>query len=511
MTETTNSKRIVKNTMYMYIRMVITMLVQLYTSRIVLDSLGIEDYGIYNIVGSFIVAFNFISGPLGTATQRFLNYELGRGESNRLKIVFNLSLYTYVILAIGILFVIEFIGRWYVQNKMQLPELRLNAAMWVFHISAIILVIKLLKTPFESLIIAHEKLVFYAYISIVEVSLNLINAMSLQFITIDKLKLFAANQLFIAIITFIIFFCFTQKKFRNISVCWIKKVWNAQMLKELLSFSGWSLFGSIASMTANQGLNILLNLFFGVIVNAAMGIANQVSSAINQFVSNFQIAFRPQIVKYYASGNLEALRSLITNASKYSYLLLFAIVCPVCFNMQFLLKLWLKQPPEYATEFSILMLIYTLFETLSAPMWMTVQATGRIKKYQLIISTIILCNIILSYFFLKKGYSPSIVLEIKCGLDIIYLITRVLFMKSMVNLPIRNYISSTIIPIGIITIICVTTLYIISSLFTEKDFLCFIITSSAFILMYVPLVLYIGLTSNDRVRLFSLMQKKLGL
>jgi O-antigen/teichoic acid export membrane protein len=276
----------------------------------------------------------------------------------------------------------------------------------------------------------------------------------------------------------------------------------------MMDFSGWSLFGSVASMSANQGLNILLNLFFGVVVNAAMGIANQVNSAVVQFVSSFQTAFRPQIVKYYAQNNIEELRRLILNTSKYSYLLLFAIACPVCFNMDFLLRVWLKNPPEYAAEFAIMMLIYALLETLSAPMWMTVQATGKIKKYQLAISCVISLNIVLSYIFLKMGFGPVTVLAIKCCLDIVYLIVRLMFMKVKIDFSINQFMKITMLPIFIVSALCVAVVYFVSQMI-EMGLLRLIVTTGVFGVVYVVSIVFVALNRTERLQFWSFLKNKL--
>ncbi len=502
-----NNKRIAKNTMFLYIRMGISMLVGLYTSRIVLQALGVEDYGIYNVVGSFIVAFTFISGPLGTATQRFLNFELGKGESGRLNKVFNLSLFTYVVLAATLFLVIEVAGVWFLNNKMQLPADRMNSAVFAFHISILTLLLNLIRTPFESLIIAYEKMSFYAYISIADVFLKLLNAFMLLYVAIDKLKLYSVNILAITLTVGCVtaFYCLHNfKKIRIENPC---KNWDFPLFKELMSFSGWSLFGSVASMTANQGLNILLNLFFGVVVNAAMGVASQVNTAVVQFVNNFQVAFRPQLVKYYAQGNVDALRSLIINTSKYSYLLLFALVCPVCFNIDLLLKIWLKNPPEYAAGFCIMMLIYALLETLSAPMWMTVQATGKIKRYQIVISSVIFLNIIISYLFLKAGFGPVTVLIIKCCLDVVYLIVRLIFMKVKIQFPIKVFFVKTLLPIFIVTALSVSVVYV-ASCESENEYIRLFVTTFLFISIYLLLLYAIVLTKDEKRKCVEFLKSK---
>ena len=502
-----NNKRIAKNTMFLYFRMGISMLVGLYTSRIILNALGVEDYGIYNIVGSFVIAFTFISGPLGTATQRFLNFELGKGSGSRLNKVFNLSFYTYICLSILLLGVIEIAGTWFLNNKMQMPLERHDAAFFAFQMSAFTLLLSLLKTPFESLIIAYERMSFYAYISIADVLLKLLNALLLLYVSFDKLKIFAVNMLIISAIILCVTALYCRRKFKAVTIQPPKKNWDLPLFKELISFSGWSLFGSVASMSANQGLNLLLNLFFGVVVNAAMGIASRVNTAVVQFVNNFQVAFRPQLVKYYAQGNIESLKELIISTSKYSYLLLFAIVCPVCFNMEYLLKIWLKNPPEYAAEFSILMLIYAMLETLSAPMWMTVQATGKIKRYQIVISSVISLNIVFSYIFLKAGFGPTTVLAIKCCLDIAYLIVRLIFMKAKIDFSIKEFFSKTLLPVSLVTISSIVPIHLVSGL-CDKETTRFFLTTGVFVVVYALSITLFGLNKKDRAKVKKFLKEK---
>lgn len=491
--------------MFLYVRMLLIMGVNLYTSRIVLQTLGVEDFGIYNVVGSIVVAFSFISGPLGSATQRYYNFELGRDDKAGLNLVFNHSVLIYALLSILIFIVIEIGGFWFIKNKMLLPNERLDVALFTFHFSLFAFVVGLFKTPFESLIIAHEKMSYYAYVSIVEVVLNLLNAYSLSFFSLDKLKLYAINRFLIIAIVFACVFIYTRRKFVYV---YFVRIWNKNVFKSLLSFSGWSLFGSVASMSANQGLNILLNVFFGVIVNAAMGIASQVNGAVNQFVSNFQVAFRPQIVKLYASGQLNQLRSLIMNTSKYSFLLLFGIVCPIIFNMHFILKLWLGNVPEYATEFCILMLVYALLESLSAPMWMTIQATGNIRTYQLVISSVIFMNILLSFIFLKMGFPPIVVLKIKCCLDLVYLIIRLLFIRKMVQFSICLFFRNVIFRLILIVLVSVLVTYVFSLLFLDNwKRLLFVCMS--FIMIYFPVVYFIGLERKEKDLLINLVMNKI--
>ena len=383
----------------------------------------------------------------------------------------------------------------------------MNAAAFAFHVSVMTLLLNLVKTPFESLIIAYEKMSFYAYISIADVFLKLLNAFMLLYVAVDTLKLFSVNILVIALIVgcSTAFYCI--RNFKKVKIENPLRNWDFPLFKELMSFSGWSLFGSVASMTANQGVNILLNLFFGVVVNAAMGIASQVNGAVIQFVSNFQVAFRPQLVKYYAQGNIDALKILISNTSKYSYLLLFAIVCPVCFNIDLLLKLWLKSFPEYAAEFCIMMLIYALLETLSAPMWMTVQATGKIKKYQIVISTCISMNIFMSYVLLKNGFAPIYVLVIKCFLDIVCMFVRLVFMKKMSAFRIIAYLKKVIFPLLVVSGLGVAFFLLLreysglGALFGKMV---------AFYVFFFLIVFAICFDKSERKKIFAFMKSKIG-
>lgn len=507
MSETSNSKRMAKNTLFMYFRMGITMLVTLFTSRIVLQVLGVDDYGIYNIVGSVVVAFSFLSGPLGAATQRFYNFELGKNDTDRLNSVFNHSVIIYSILCAILFVVIEIGGLWFIANKMQLPPERMYAAQWAFQFSILCFIIGLIRMPFESLIIAHERMSFYAYVSIVEVVLKLINVYVLMFVTMDKLILYAFNQVIIALIIIGCIYIFCKKSFQYI---YFKRMWDKDMFRSLMSFSGWSLFGSLASMTANQGLNILLNVFYGVVVNAAMGIANQVSNAVNQFVINFQIAFRPQLIKSYANNEIAELRTLISRTSKFSFLLLFAIACPLIFNLQFLLEIWLGKDsvPEYSDAFTTCILIYALLETLSAPMCTVIQATGRIKTYQLVISAIMFCNILLSYVFLKLGYPPVVVLEIKCCLDCVYLFTRMFFMRNMVGFSIREYSLKVLLPLIIVVSISSLVTYLASHII-DNGWITLFVSTSIFLTIYTPLCLYVGMASNERNKIIKFALNKI--
>lgn len=469
-TTSENNKRIAKNTMFLYIRMAVIMLVQLYTSRVILQTLGVEDYGIYNIVGAVVVSLSFITGPLSSATQRFLSFELGKKNTGRIKDIFSMSLIVYAILSLLILILAETIGLWFLNNKMEIPPERLYAANWVFQCSILTFIINILNTPFNSAIIAYEKMSFYAYISIFEALARLAVVYFLLLTSSDKLIVYGILIVAVTLSVTTLYKFYCRKYIKDIQIHWVK---DKQLLKQLLSFSGWSMVNSIANISADQGLNMLLNIFFGVTVNAAMGIANQVSAAINQFVINFQTAFRPQIIKSYAENDIKYLYRLICRSSKFSFLLLFFVICPILFKTDFILNLWLgENVPLYTTNFCRLILIHALIESLSAPLWIAVQATGKIKKFHLYISLLIFLNIIFSYFFLNAGFTPQFTLIIKCCLNVLCLALRLYFVNEYTNLPYSLYMKETILPIVIFSIISTSGIYLIEyTIHTLRDFI----------------------------------------
>lgn len=507
MTATTqsNNKRIARNTLFMYLRMGATMIVQLYTSRIVLDALGIDNYGVYNIVASVVILFTFIGGPLSAATQRFFNYELGLKHGGDINKIFNLVLLAYVALTALLVIVIEIGGGWYVANKLNIPPDSLEASKWVFQLSILSLAFSLMRTPFESLIIANERMDYYAYLSIVEVMLKLANAMSLTYFACDKLKLYAFNGLAISIFftVCVVFYC--HRQFKEIH---IRRTWDRNIFRSLLSFSGWTLLSSVTTMGATNGVNILLNAFWGVAVNSAMGVATQVSTAINQFVTNFQVAFNPQIVKYYSSGDLDQMQLLAFRAAKFSYLLLFMIVCPLFVNIDFILAVWLKEVPPYTAPLCLGLIAWSLLESLMAPLWTSVTATGRIKVYHIVMSIIISMVFLLSWAALAAGYSPVSVVVVKCGVDVVLIITRLLFTKKLLNFSIRRYISQVLLPVGIMTVVMVAIMGMLSALHTE-GWTNVIITYSVDILLFIPLASLIALSRKERTATVSLIKTKL--
>ena len=478
--------------------------VSLYTSRIVLSALGIENYGIYNVVGGVVVLFSFLNNAMAIATQRFLSFELGKNDINETGRIFCMSMTIHITIVLLIILLAETIGLWFLNTQLNIPDDKMNAANWVYQFSILTVCIGLIRVPYNASIIAYEKMSFFAYMAIVESCLKLLTVFLLIYIGFNKLKTYSVLTFLVTACIFLVYKLYCNKKIKT-SV--FHFFWDSDLYKRLMSFSGWSLFGSAAVLSASQGVNILLNIFYGVTVNAAMGISNQVDGAINSFVSNFQTAFRPQLVKLYAVHEHEKLKQLIYQTSKMSFFLLFLLTFPVMLNIDFVLKIWLKRVPEYVGAFCNIIQICSLFEALSAPLWMTVQAVGKIKKYQLWISSAIMLNIIFSYIFLKMGYAPTVVLEIKLSIYILCLSIRIYFMQSFGIFKILDFVKNVLARVLWVVVIAIPLPFLIHKFYTEwKGFL---LTSFVFFAMMLFSVYYIGFTFSERNRTRLFINTKL--
>lgn len=356
-----NNKRIARNTLLLYIRMIFTMGVTLYTSRVILNTLGVEDYGIYNVAGGVISMFSFINVAIGTGTLRYITYQLGKNDLDKLQTVFSTCIQIHVLISFVTILLGETIGLWFLYEKLVIPEERFEAALWVYQCSILATVVNIMSTPYNSDIIAHEKMSAFAYISVLEVTLNLLIVYFLVIASFDKLKLYAILLLSVQLLIRYIYgrYCakhFVESKYKHIR--------DKKLFREMMSFSGWNFFGAISGVVYTQGLNMLLNMFFGPIVNAARGIAVQVQGAIQQFVANFQTALNPQITKTYANGDFTAMHNLMFRSAKFSYYLLFLLTLPVILETNFILELWLGIVPEYTVIFLRIILCTSLINTL---------------------------------------------------------------------------------------------------------------------------------------------------
>lgn len=493
MEENNTTKRIAKNTLMLYFRQILIMIVSLYTVRVVLNTLGAEDYGIYNVVAGVVVLFSFVNNAMATATQRFLNFNLGKSDAKKTQQTYSASLLIHIGIALIFVILAETVGLWFVNTKLNIPLERHSAAMWCYQFSIITTVFNILRVPYNAVIIAYEKMSFFAWVSIVEAVLKLLVVYLLIISPFDKL---VAYVILLTLVSIIILFCYKIYCNKKFEIAHYKKVTDYSLVKEILGFSGWSLFGATANVANNQGTNIVLNMFTNVTVNAAMGIANQVNSAVYSFVSNFQTAFKPQLVKSYAAGKKEEFNGLIIRSAKISFYLLWIIVLPLTLNLNFILEIWLKNVPDFSIGFVKLILIYSLFESINGPIYLAVQATGKIKKYQIIVSCLIFSNLPLSIIAFSLGANPYWVLLIRIILECFITMFRLLYLNKTQNFSICSYLRDVMIPVLIVVIVSFIITFCVASCFSGLVF--FFGSCAISVIVNMLLVCLVGINKNER-------------
>lgn len=431
------NKRIAKNTAVLYVRMLVMMLIGFFTARVTLNALGVTDYGINNVVGGLVSMFSLLSTSLSTSTGRFLTFGLGKGDLDQLKNIFSTTINIHVILAIVVVIAIESIGVWFLNHKMIIPAERLYAANWVLQCSVVIFAIGLLSVPYNSAIIAHEKMAAFAYMTIFDAVFKLIIVAGIYYYGGDKLILLSVLMLLESLIRQAIYWIYCKRKFEE---CVYTKGWNKQISREIFSFAGWNFIGCTAGLMKDQGVNIVINLFSGPVVNAARGIAMQVNGIINQFTGGFMTALNPQITKSFASGDLQRMHTLIYQGTRLSYFLFMLLSIPVFFEIERLLYIWLGQVPEHTVLFARLVLILSLGEIISNALITAQVATGNIKKYQIVVGGILLLNLPVSYLLLKLGMVPEVTVVVAIVISQICLVARLWFLRSMIHLPVKQFL-----------------------------------------------------------------------
>lgn len=440
MSNSENNKRIAKNTLMLYIRMLFLMLVNLYTSRIVLQYLGIEDYGIYNAVGGFITMFSMISASLSTAISRYLTYTIGEKDLPKLKRVFSTSLIIQITLCLFIILLIEIFGTWFLNSEMVIPEERITAANWVLQFSLLTFSINLLSIPYNAVLIAHEKMNAFAYIGIYEGIAALVIAYLLTISPIDTLVFYSLLMLLVALSTRLVYGIYCKKHFEE---CNFKWNFDSGLFKEMLGFASWNFIGTSSGVLRSQGINILFNIYYGPFVNAARGLAMQVLNAVNKFSGSFYTAVQPQITKYYAQGEYISANKLVCQSSRFSFFLLSILCIPIIFEAEFLLGVWLKNVPDLTVQLTQVVLLFTMIEAFSQPLIYLMLATGNIKKYQIIVGSICLLNFPFAWFMLHLGCSVVIVQSTTILFSLISLLFRLYMLKQMVNFPVLLFFKET--------------------------------------------------------------------
>lgn len=495
---------IAKNTAFLYVRMLLIMGVTLFTSRIVLNVLGVVDYGVYSLVGGIVILFSFFNSSMTSATQRFLAYDIGRDDSKQLSKTFNATLNIHIAISILFFFLAETVGLWCVNYFLKFPDDRMSAVNWIYQFSILTFVVSIIQVPYDALIISREKLNIYAYMSIFEVFLKLLIVYFLVIFDVDKLILYAVLIFFVSFVSSLTRKIYCKIYFKETKYFFY---YDKELYGKLISFSGWSLFGNIAGVARGEGSNVLLNIFFGATLNAAYGISMQVQSAVQIFVTNFQMAVNPQIIKQYAVGNKEKSLSLIFQSSKFSYFLMLIIASPIIYNIDYILRLWLENPPKYTSVFVVLCLINILIDCISGPLVVGAQATGVIKWYQITIGTLIFLCLPISYFALKIFNQPKIIFIIIIMINIFSLFARLIFLKFLINLNLKSFFLEVLLKVIIVTLIVLGFghFFIIYMFSPITNFIL-----NSFFLTFVNLIsiYFTGLNKKERFFLFSFLKKK---
>ena len=501
-----DSRRIAKNTLYLYLRTMLVMAISIFTSRVILEALGVDDYGIYNAVGGFVAMFSMLSGTLVAASQRFIAFELGKHNPD-IKRVFSTTVSVHLLLSAVILVLLEAIGLWFLNYKMNIPTERMTAANWVFQCSVITFCVNIISIPYNAAIIAYEKMAAFAYISIFEVVAKLACVYALFYISFDSLIVYAIFMMLIATILRLIYGLYCT---RNFSLCRYTFSLDKNIFREILEFSGWNFIGSVASNLNGHGINILTNLFFGVALNAARGVAGQVDYAINTFVNNFLMAITPQITKSYAAKDFAYINRIIIAGTKYSFFLLCLISLPVCINTEYILGVWLKEVPAFTAEFVRLGVVYCMCQTLSQCLYRTMLASGRIKKYQIVVSSLGMLAFPAAYLFFyigltaTWGYWSVIIFSILCLLARLKLLHEILPNFSARGFCIKALlpIIYSIIPAFSITYYTHTLIYCVNlKIFIAESIECIVITGLS--------VWALGLTRKERKKCLTIIRNRI--
>ena len=489
-----NNKRIAKNTMLLYGRMLLLMAISLYTSRVILNALGVEDYGIYNIVGGVVAMFSMLSGSLSAAISRFITFELGKGNKENLAKVFSASVTIQLGICAIVMLLAETFGLWFLNSKMVIPENRLYAANWVYQLSLVTFVISLVSIPYNAAIIAHERMSAFAYISIFEAVNKLIVAYFIIISPIDKLIFYAIMIAMIAIIIRLIYGVYCKKRFEE---CTYHFIYDHELLKQMFGFAGWNFIGASSALLRDQGGNIVINLFCGPAVNAARGIAFQVNTAVHSFVTNFMTALNPQITKSYASGDYQYMMTLIFQGARLSYYILLLLSLPVIVNTHYILHIWLGQVPEHTVLFVQLVLIFGMCESISSPLITAMLATGKIRNYQLVVGGFQMLNLPVSYILLRFGAIPETVLIVAIVISQLCLVSRLYMLRGLIGLKARDFIKKVYANVIEVTILSVIVPFLLA-IVLNNDFLNFIVLSIITVVSTLLVVFYVGCTMEER-------------
>ena len=494
-------KRLAKNTAYMYVRMVILTVITLYTSRIVLQQLGVDDFGIYGVIGSVVAMFSSLRGLFATSTQRFVNYSMGEGKFDKVCTIFNMSILIHVIISIALFVLGEGLGIWFIECKMSIDPSRVFATHWVLQFSLLSVVISMITTPFDALVLAHEKMNFYAYIAVLEAVLRLAIVFALAYSPIDKLILYAILQFIITIIVFLVNLWYCRSRF---SECRFKRVWDKKIFIDMSAFAGWNFLGNTAFAITQNGLNMLINTFSGVVANAARTIAYQANAALGKALDSVTTVINPYCTKTYASGQIERTLDVIYFASKIYIILQIFIALPLCVFSKEILLLWLGQVPDYTIGFMKIIMLHSVIRSIHYPLNNLFKTVGNLKRYQELAEISILSlPLLASYILLRQGCEPYVVFWTLIIFEVINYVAIIAIAKEDAHLPIRTYLKRTIIPCAISVIITLGGYSLCMAYSGLYYRLFFLIISMAVVL---AIMFCIGLNAYERKLIINLLK-----
>lgn len=502
-----NNKRIAKNTMMLYIRMLVSLLISVYTSRVIFNTLGVDNFGILNVAGGIIGFFTFINASMSLATQRFITYEIGLGDKGNVNHVFNTCMLCHLAIGGVILLISETVGLWFVNTQLNIPADKMVAANWIYQFSILSTILGVTQVPYGSSIVAVEKMGIYAYMSILDIVMKLLIVLSLTYITGDKLIIYGALLLGVSLVNLYINNLYCRKM---IPFCRLKLEWDKKLFKEMISFSGWTLGGQMMGVAVMQGRNVLINVFYSVKVNAAIGVANQLCSIINGFVANVQVAFNPQLTKSFAQKDLAYSRLLLFRASKFSYFLLLLLSVPVYVETGTILHIWLGNYPDYTVEFCRAILTLMLVGAISTPIVTIVLATGKIEKYQIGVVLLYCVNLICMFLLLYHHKSPVSIIWIHVLVDFILLFWRLYFAKKAILLSIKDYVLYVVLRAFAVTLASfVLVLLLLNYSRVEDPFVRLLWVSFIGVLITSSMIYFFGLNRSEQNFILKLIKKKI--
>lgn len=501
-----NTNRIAKNTVFLYFRMAVMMLIGLYTSRVILNVLGVEDYGTYNVVGGVVGMFSILTAALSSSISRFLTFELGKGGGERLERVFSTALNVQILISIIVVVGIELLGVWFLNTHMEIPEGRLGAANWVLQCSAFTFVVGLLMVPYNASIIAHERMSIYAYVSIWDAVMKLVIVFALYISPFDKLKSYAVLLLCVSTITTLIYWTYCKRHFKE---CTYRRVHDKTLFKEITGYAGWGMVGDGAWIMNTQGVNILINLYFGVSLNAARGIATTVDNSVQNFVRNFMVALNPQITKSYAAGDFEYMHKLVFLGSKYSYFLMLIFMIPICLETRLILTLWLKIVPDYAVIFAQLSLVASMCMTLGNTLTTSVAATGKIKKFEMVVGGMLVSIFPLTWIAFQLGLSPVSAYVICVLVFFAMIFARILIVKDMIHMSGWAYVNNVLLKALYVTVISLV-LPVTICLLQPSSIWRLIEICVVSVVCTLSAIYYVGMNKEEQNYIVGMLKKKFG-